>query len=243
MDKVTQLQQALVEAQKEAEDKRISDLLKENSKWVGKCYSSHLFHRLPANGKEITLRRITAVEYTDNRVYYVGQHINFMYHPKRKAFKVEINDRWRTDSPFPSWISSFSHEITEGLFEQVYNEVQIHADTYFTKISGLFKQNEYISQGDHSNERSKIHYLTESGFSFITMKGLAKDVLSWQNHPFLYGYDQLLNTRESIEMVKTIADNMEASARQWGYSIWERDRDRVEALRSFYNQQIKSFKK
>lgn len=237
MSRITDsLRKQLAEAEAEEKEDIKNNALEREKYWIGKCYSSHLFQRVPTSGKEITLRRIVDLEWVNDKVQYVGEHITFMYYPKYKRFKVEIQDRWATDSPFPSWISSFSHEISNELFEQVYNEVHIHADTYFDKIRSMFKQTEYISQGDHSREQSKLKWLSKQKFITLPSTGnpCVKDVLSWQNHPFLYGYDQLLDTKESIEIVKEIADDMEKRARQWGGSIWERDAPRIKILNDFY---------
>jgi hypothetical protein len=232
------LRKDLADAELKEKEAIMHQALEREKHWIGKCYSSHLFQRVPTAGKEITLRRIVDVEWVTDKVHYVGEHITFMYYPKHKRFKVEIQDRWRTDTPFPSWISSFSHEISNELFEQVYNEVQIHADTYFDKIRAMFKQTEYITQGDHTREQSKLKWLSNQKFITLPSTGYSsvKDVLSWQNHPFLYGADQLLDTKESIEIVKEIADDMEKHAIQWGGSIWKRDARRIKVLNEFYKK-------
>lgn len=232
-----QLRQQLVEVEKQEKEQIKTEALEREKHWIGKCYSSHLFQRVPTSGKEITLRRIIGLEWVNDRVYYVGEHITFLYHPKDR-FKVEIQKEWRTDSPFPSWLSSFSHEISNELFEQVYNEVQIHADTYFDKIRAMFKQTEYIRQGDHNKENSKLKWLSKQKFITLPDTGYPciKDILAWQNHPFLYGNDQLLNTKESIDIVKEIADDMQENARSWGGSIWERDAPRIKILNEFYKK-------
>lgn len=239
MKSIQELEREIEEAKKTQQEKIKQDALEREKHWIGKCFSSHLFQRVPKNGKEITIRRVKALDYRDNRVYYIGEHIVFRYYPQNKIFKVEIEDNWATDSPFPSWISSFSHEITNELFEAVYNEVQIHADTYFSKVAGLFKQTEYITQGDHSDEVGKTKWLRNQKFITLTKEGYqtsVKDILAWQHHPFLYGYDQLLDTKESIEIVKNIADEMEKNARSWGGSIWERDAPRIRLLIDFYQK-------
>ena len=73
-------------------------------------------------------------------------------------------------------------------------------------------------------------------YTVIGRYSSVKDVLSWQNHPFLYGADQLLDTKESIEIVKEIADDMKKHAIQWGGSIWKRDARRIKVLNEFYKK-------
>lgn len=244
MTKIEELEREL-QLQKELEKSSyIEKQLASESKWIGKCFSSHLFERIPKVGKEITLRKITNVVWDkhDEIINYEGLNITFRFWPTRNAFKVEIQDYATRDTPFPSWISSFSHEISEEVFNRIQIEVQAHAETYFDKIRAIFKQNEYISMGDHSDECSKINLLEKQGFQFIELptEGYPniKDILAWNNHPFLYGANKLLYTKESMELIPVIADKIEENAQGWGGSIWERDSPRIAALRKFYQKNV-----
>jgi hypothetical protein len=60
-------------------------------------------------------------------------------------------------------------------------------------------------------------------------------ILSWNNHPFIYE-GKLLNTPESISIIKIIANNLIKNARDWEGTILSRDQPRYEALISFYNK-------
>lgn len=243
---VAELEQQLLKAKEQQAKDYESKLLKDAEAWVGKAYSSHLFQRVPAPSKEIVLRKITSIEVSNNRVYYIGLNICFRLHPKSNIFKVEIIEGLRSESPFPTWISSFNNEISADLFDTVLIEAKAHAETYFDKMRGLFTQHEYISQGDSTTEDTYIKLLKNNGFPLITLKSNGynsiKDLLSWNKHPFVYGYDQLLYTKESIELVKAIAEDMISRAREWGGSILDRDYPRYEKMMSFYNEHIANFK-
>lgn len=241
---VAQLKSELEQAEKlelkKEHDKRLADA----QKWVGKCYSSHLFQRVPNPSKEITIRKITSVEVNkEGKVYYNGINATFRLHQKSNVFSVQIMD-YKTDSPFPSWISSFSHEISEELFDTTIIEVKAHAETYFDKMRSIFKQTEYITMGDSHDESSKLKWLSNENFITLESTGYQcmKDLLSWNHHPFLYGFDQLLYTKRSIEIVKEMADELIKNARQWGGTILERDYPRYEKMMKFYNQHITNFK-
>jgi hypothetical protein len=239
MNKIQELEKEL-EKQKALEKEQYKQKrIDEASVWIGKCFSSHLFKRVPAHGKEITIRKITGVSCdSDGRLLYKGLNATFRLHPASDIFQITIQEYSTQDQPFPSWISSFSHEISEELFDRVMEETKAHSETYFDKMRSIFKQNEYISQGEHSDEATKIKWLSKQKFIELPTTGYpnVKDILSWNNHPFLYGFNQLLNTKESIEIIKDIADHIEKNARSWGGSILERDLPRINVLREFYNK-------
>lgn len=234
---VRDLEIKLENAKKLEHDNYIKSQIEQNSKWIGKCFSTHIFQRIPKSRKEITLRKITKVYWENNRLMYEGKNITFRLHKPCKLFLVEIIDTC-SDIPYPSWVGSFNHEINEQLFDQILVETTAHAETYFDKIRGLFKQNHYISIGDQSDEDNKIKWLKDATFIDLPTEGFnsVKDILSWYNHPFLYGYNKLLYTRESIEIVKKIADSISENMHSWGGSIYERDSPRVQTLIEFYNK-------
>ena len=62
------------------------------------------------------------------------------------------------------------------------------------------------------------------------------DILIWESHPFHYGKNKLLNTKESIEIIKKIADSIEINANKWGSTILNRDLPRIKKLRDFYEK-------
>jgi hypothetical protein len=173
-------------------------------------------------------------------------NIEFQLYPYYNKFDIKIMEYNTQDQPFPSWISSFSNEISEELFNTILEQTKAHAETYFDTIKGLFKQQEYICVGDHSDENIKISLLKEH-FGFITLEENGyeniKDLLSWNHHPFIYGNNQLLYTKESIEMIKNIADKLFKNAASWGGTIYARDYSRAEKLMEFYKKHIKDFKK
>lgn len=243
---VAELEQQLLKAKEQEAKDYENKLLKDAEAWIGKAYSSHLFQRVPAPSKEIVLRKITSVEVIDKKVYYNSLNICFRLHPESDIFQVEIHKGGRSESPFPAWISSWNNEISPELFDTIMIEAKAHAETYFDKVRGLFKQQEYITQGDSTTENSYVNLLKENGFKLITLdsKGFnsIKDLLSWSRHPFVYGYDQLLYTKESIELVKAIAEKLHSEARKWGGSILERDYPRYMKMMAFYNEHIVKFK-
>jgi hypothetical protein len=233
---VQQIEQWLAEAKERELQDQIDKSIAEASKWIGKCYSSHLFQRVPKAGRQITVQRIDKVEYNKNRsrIEYQGTRVTLQAWTDDK-FSFDINT-CSSDTPFPSWIASFSHEIEPALFERILLEARAHADGYFDKIAGLFKQTQYITQGDSTMEGRKCQMVSKY-FHLVNIKDkhrVAKDVLSWNYHPFLYDEDTFTVSKESLAIVIDIADAMEESARSWGGSILERDMPRVRALRAFH---------
>lgn len=59
---VAQLKAELEQAEKIESQKEHNKKLADAQKWVGKCYSSHLFQRVPSPSKDITIRKVTSVE-------------------------------------------------------------------------------------------------------------------------------------------------------------------------------------
>ena len=247
MKSSAELERELEAAKKAEQDIQDEISLKDARKWIGKCYSSHLFQRVPRNMKSIHVRKVTNVRVEDGRVWYEGINIEFQFDKQSKRLRVEIGTRNFNDRPFPTWISNWSHEISEDQFNTLLVEATVHADTYFDKLAEVFKQDQYINMGDSNDERNKIKLLSKRN-TFIDLskeKGYetVKDILSWNNHPFLYDHSHLLFSKESIEIVKDIADEMEESARRWKGSILERDAPRIAKLRAFYKEHILNFQK
>lgn len=245
MKSSTELEIELREAQKAETEAYAIKQEQEASKWIGKCYSSHLFQRVPKNFKSINVRKVTGVKYENKRIWYKGINIEMFFFPYQNRFKIDIEDRTHADTPFPTWISSWSHEITEKQFDAIYREAQAHADTYFDKLAKIFKQSEYISQGDHTDESSKLKWvmMRNQMLDLTAEKGYesVKDILSWNRHPYIYETGMLIYNKESIELVKDIADQIETHSRKWGGSVWERDAPRVAKLRAFYKEHIVNF--
>lgn len=246
MNKIQELEEQLAQVKKESKIIEIEKIKTQASQWIGKCFSSHLFQRKPKVGTTITLRKIIDVDvHEDFRVSYKGLNIEFHLYPYYNKFDIKIMEYNTQDQPFPSWISSFSHEISEELFNNILGQTKAHAETYFDTIKGLFKQQEYICIGDNNDENIKMSILKEH-FSFIVLEENGyeniKDLLSWNHHPFIYGKNQLLFTKESIEIVKNIADKLFKNATNWGGTIYNRDYPRAEKLMEFYKKYIKDFK-
>ena len=247
MSQVEKLKQELYLAELEEKKNRKDEVYNNAAKMIGKCYSSHLFQRTPRTKTEFRLLKIIGVKVDDNlRVLYNCIRMNLVISPKENFIQLQSRDTCYQDTPFPSYIGSMSHEISSSLFDRVIAEVQAHAETYFDKIRELFNQTEWITCGDHSSEQRKISHMEKAGMKFIHLdsepSGVSvKEILAWNGHPFLYGKDQLLFTKESIEIVKAIANEMYTNATSWGGSIWERDSPRIVKLNNFYKKHIKAF--
>jgi hypothetical protein len=238
MDK-QQLIKQLQEVEQKEKEQYIQGQLLSCEKYRNKCYSTHLFQKLPKPGKEIRVRKITDVYWDkgNENVYYKFEEIVFIRYSYCSRFQFSITESSSND-PFPSWIGAWSHEITPQLFNTVKEQSQALAEIYFDSIKAMFKQDYLITQGDSSIGNSKLRWLSDFEFIDLNTKGYdnINDLIRWNNHPFHYGENKLLNTKDSIEIIKKIADEMEIKMWQWGGSILERDAPRVKALRSFYNQ-------
>lgn len=240
MDKKAELLAQLKKVEEDEKNEYINKQLQHGQKYINKCYSSHLFQRLPVSGKEIVLRKIESCYWDKGNecVYYKGKQITFKNFRTYGSFTFEISEVSSKD-PFPSWISSWSHEISPDLFNQVLEQTVAHTETYFDKVKELFKQDYLIRNGDHNDDNNKFELLLSSGAKFIKLKkeGYESilDYLRWYNHPFIYGEDNLLDTKQSIEIIKILTDNLEKEAISWGGSVLQRDRPRIKKLREFYN--------
>ena len=71
------------------------------------------------------------------------------------------------------------------------------------------------------------------GCSFVDVPQDVFQILTYSNHPFLYE-TKMLNTQESIEIIRMIAEEMIENAIQWGDSILSRDQPRYDCLMKFY---------
>lgn len=234
MQTIQELEQKLAEAKELAQQSENDKKLEEAKQWIGKCYSSHLFQRLPKPGKQIYIRKIEDVKIDpDGRLNYYYYQIEFINWYDGK-FKVEMHRSYSHD-PYPTWVSSWSHEINPNLFDQLEKQVKAHAETYFDTISNLFKQSDYITNGNSSDESNKFSLLQKVHSEFIDLPEDVLQVLSWKKHPFIYD-GKLLKTESSIDLIKIIADEMIKNANSWGGSIYNRDKPRYDLLINFYNK-------
>lgn len=235
----------ILQAQLEAEIQREKEnqkhiKLAEASRWIGKCYSTHTFKRVPKYGTSVVLRKITSVEYIDDVIYYVGTNVTFNIYDN-DLFNLSINNSSKSDSPFSHWMANFSHEISEGSFNTILENVKAHAESYFDTIRPLLKQDEYVTQGDSTGEFKKYQYLKRYN-SFVKLPIDVKDILVYEYHPYIFNYNELLDTKESFEIIKDIANKLRENAISWGGSIYSRDYPRSEILLKYYNQHILKFK-
>ncbi len=235
-DNIRELEIQLENAKKSQKEAEKLKNLDNNSKFIGKCYSTHLFQRVPKVNKKIYLRKVTDVIYEQDELYFVGTTITFQL-TKSNDFKISISEE-KCSQPYPYWISSLCHEISADLFDRILVETQAHAETYFDMVRGLFKQNELISSGDKMREENKLKWLNEEKFIELPSEGFpsVKDILAWNNHPYLYDHNKLIHNKSSIEIVKKIADDIEKNMHSWGEAIYIRDKERVDVLRSFYKK-------
>lgn len=234
MQTVEQLESMLAEAKLLAKQQEDEKKLNQLQQWVGKCFSSHVFQRVPRPGKSLYIRKIEDVKIDpDGRAQYYFYQLEFMNWYDGK-FKVEVL-RSCSNEPYPTWFASWSHEITPELFDEIADRVRAHAETYFDVISSLFKHTDSIANRDSCNETAKTTLLESAGHTFLPLPDNVLQTLSWNNHPFIYE-GRLLNTPESISIIKTIADNLIKNARDWGGTILSRDQPRYEALIYFYNK-------
>jgi len=234
MSTIEQLEKQLAEAKLLAKQQEDEKKLKQLQQWVGKCFSSHAFQRVPKPGKNLYIRKIEDVKIDpDGRTQYYFYQLEFMNWYDGK-FKVEVL-RSCSNEPYPTWVASWSHEIKPELFDEIADRVKAHAETCFDVISSLFKHTDCITVGNHSAEIEKTTLLKSAGHTFLPLPDNVLQILSWNNHPFIYE-GKLLNTQESINIIKTIADNLIKNARDWGGTILSRDQPRYEALIYFYNK-------
>jgi hypothetical protein len=230
--RIIKTQQELQNLQHKRAEEQKSTLLENAKQYINKCYASHQFQRVPKPGKSIYIRKIENVRLDSNgEVVYSYNQIEFLnWH--NNTFRVEIN-RGGSKEPYPAWISSWNYPISPELFDQIEIQVKAHAETYFDFISNLFKQTEYIRMGDSCNEESKYKRLEKAGYSFVDVPQDVFQILSYSNHPFLYE-TKMLNTQESIEIIRIIAEEMIENAIKWGDSILSRDQPRYDCLMKFY---------
>jgi hypothetical protein len=234
MQTIQELEQQLAEAKKQAQQSENDKKLEEARQWIGKCYSSHLFQRVPKPGKQIHIRKIEDVKIDpDGRLLYCYYQLEFINWYDGK-FKVEMH-RSGSHDPYPSWISSWNHEITPDLFDRLETQIKAHAETYFDTISNLFKQSDYITVGDSIDESNEFNLLQKAHCEFIDLPEDVLQILSWKNHPFIYE-GALLKNETSITLVKIIADEMIRNANSWGGSIYNRDKPRYDLLMNFYKK-------
>jgi len=210
--------------------------------WKGKCMSTHLFYR-NVFGKEIVLKRVVNVDRDPARgenspITYFCDIIRYKHVPGEGRFNVEIESDRRFESPFPTWLASFRHEISEDVFLAVKESAAHHAETYFDVIRQQFKQNDHITMGLSHDQKEEVSWLTD--FEFIELPRESnysvREILSWQNHPFLYEGYKLLKTKESLDIVLRMADSLAKHATSWGGSIYTRDMPRAKILREFYQK-------
>ena len=241
MSKVQELEVELQKAKAKEKEVLKQNLINENKSYIGRCFSTHTFKRKPTSGKSMALSKVIGIKFNENdfKVHYELIIITFYFHPYNHTFNFSSNESSFSDRPYPHWIGSFNHTISEKLFNKVYEEVIAHSETYFDKISGLFKQDEDINQGEYSKDRSSYNLLSKH-YEFIDLPITGyqsiRDILAWNNHPFIFNENKLLNTRASIEMIKDIADKMLENAQRWGGSILDRDLPRVKLLTDFYKK-------
>lgn len=227
-----ELEQLLAISKKQDEKERSQQMLQSAANFVGKCFSSHLFQRLPKANKQIYLRKIEDVKIDSNgKIAYLYTQITFTGHGD--TFKINV-DKGSSDQPFPTWICSWSNEIESNLFEHIKNEVIAHGETYFDVISKLFKQTSLTTNGQMNKYNAQFYLLEKAGYSFIELPQDVFQLLSCYEHPFLYN-EKILNTEQSIQIIKFIADDIIKNAQSWGGSILNRDRPRYETLIKFYN--------
>lgn len=242
MESKQELEKKLREINEKEEKQRQDDWLNSEIKQhVGKCYSSHLFQKLPKPGITIRIRKIISCTWDkgNNSPIFEVEDISFCRYKQYNKMNFSI-EKHSSSEAFPSWMGSWSYEISCDLFDNITEEITAHAEGYFDKIKHLFKQTEYISIGDNNDENNKLSLLEGFDFIELDMEGYfnINDLLVWNNHPFHYGRNKLLNTKESIEIVNKIANKLEENVRNWSYSssIAERDVPRIKKLRSFYNK-------
>lgn len=245
MSKVDALKEALALAEKEEIDAENSRILENARKFVGTCRSTHTFKRLPTKAKELHLRKVIDVGiFPGGKLYYECRTITFMYDIDSHSLTFTIGTS-KHDTPYPYWLGSFCHEISEEVFDNVFNGTQVHADTYFDKIRGLFTQSEYITVGDSIKEDSRMELLSKY-HEFVDVPGVynseccgsISELLGWHNHPYLFRHNKLLKTKESFSIIKDIADKLYRSAITNGGSIADRDLPRAKVLSLYYNSII-----
>lgn len=235
-----QLERKLRELNENEEKQRQDNWLNSEIKqYVGKCYSTHLFQKLPKPGITIRVRKIISCDWDNGNKCPSFKVLDISFNRYLQYGKMNFSIEERTSNEaLPSWIGRWSHEISVELFNSIVEQSIAHGEGYFDKIKHLFRQTEYITQGDHGDESARLDLLNDFNLIDLPMEGYLNinDLLIWNRHPFHYGRNKLLNTKESIEIVKKIADSIEKKAIKWGGSIYERDRPRIEKLRSFYEQ-------
>ena len=243
MNKIDELKQQLLEAEKEKKNEYINSQLEKGKLFINKCYSTHLFQRLPVAGKEIHLRKILNVKYDEhnNRLSYKTKNVKFSNYPQYGRFDFTIME-YNTHDPRPSHYG-FTHELSLELFDYFLIEITAHADGYFDKIKHIFKQDDFITVGENSDDKGRFSWVSKYNKMIdLPTEGYQniKDLLYWNKHPYVFN-NQMIDTKESIQIVKDIADKIQENSFKWGGSVYERDYPRVQQLNSFYNLHIQKY--
>lgn len=241
MSKIQELERQLEEAKKEELAKEAYKKLSEAKKEIGKAFSTHTFQRLPKPNTRCTLLKVIDVYINDSgQVRYTCETLNLNfgdpYTGKRNSINITHNTSMQYEHPRHHWIGNFSHEISSEIFDRILLEFTAHAETYFDKIRGLFHCQEMITQGDFQKSATSSSWIAQSGLKLFSVPKDVYELLTWDNHPFLYTDYKMLATSESLEIVKLIYRKMEQNAISWGGVIYERDTPRVKKLKEFYNE-------
>lgn len=241
MSKIHELEKQLEEARKEEAAKEAHARLSEAKEEIGKAYSTHTFQRLPKPNTRCTLLKVLDAYINDSgQVRYTCEtlSLNFgdPYTGKRNSINISHNTSMQYDYPRPHWIGNFSHEIPSETFDRILLEFTAHAETYFDKIRNLFPCQEMITQGEFQKSATSSSLIEKSGLRLFSVPKDVYELLTWENHPFLYTDYKMLATSESMEIVKLIYSKMEQIAIRWGGVIYDRDAPRVKKLKEFYNE-------
>ena len=246
-DKIKQLEEKIKIEKQNQRKKELNSKLKQLKCHVGKGMATHQLNTYlgSRSAYDFYAFYVNDVFISDDSVYFKITTAQITCNNGNYLIKTDTGVNYKD---LPLWLGSFRYDINRSQMNEITKQFTAAIERGIDSLRHNWKQTDYISQGDHDNTKQKFDWIKEKSFieidatkyNMTTGRTGILELLTWNNHPFLYG-NMLLNTEESITIVQRIADKIEDNARSWGGSILERDMPRVKLLRKFYNKHIQKF--
>ena len=238
MNKIQELEAQLAEEKQKKVDKGIElDLSRMRKNMVGKFYSTHLLNRYMGAKKAFTF----SVLHVKDAKYDKDRYNKYFYVADRLEVSKDGDSFEVTKKEFmfgTNWgHGCFRHFITEKQFKHVWNTFPATFEVAIDKLRFAFKADDYVSQGDFSDDRSRGDLMKNQGFKILELSDREAELLRWDYHPYLFGLI-LYKAPKWLEIIIDIRDTMEEKSRSWGGSIWERDAPRNRTLTTLINNNL-----
>lgn len=238
MTKVEELKAALQKAEQSEKEQRIAKELADAKLLIGTCMSTHTFKRkiklypsVPFSATIECVEDVRLNEYDKETIIFTVKHL-YIYSDGDKNFKFSVDTYTHDNTPFSGYLN-FRHKIELPVFQQLLKKAEAGIQIVLDDFREDLKVRETITMGDHDNTRIELKLLEKSNIeTFNITNPKVVQALNREHHPFLFE-DQLVKSKQSLNIIEKMIDGLKTSASHWGGRIYERDMATANILSEF----------